>query len=225
MHQSQRSPTDKSFCRLRVSSSPRRLHRLYNEILGHNGAANVAPPPRSPRLFFPILPSFQDEEWNAPQWIAFFSSRGNWGSRRGALWCYFPFRVGWRCLVAQLKMIIWEWNKVPPSGSHSDMQAAKVPTNESGCADENELQLQCWWRSFICSASLSQRSDLKLRGQWAFIVVSSQKGWEGYRQATLSHFYSIHCIIREWGTAWCRWRQAQHRPPIVQKPRLCATRR
>lgn len=30
----------------------------------------------------------------------------------------------------------------PPSGSHSDMQAAKVPTNESGCADENELQLQ-----------------------------------------------------------------------------------
>lgn len=30
----------------------------------------------------------------------------------------------------------------PPSGSHSDMQAAKVLTNESGCADENELQLQ-----------------------------------------------------------------------------------
>lgn len=114
MHQSQRSPTYKSFCRLRVSSSPRRLHRLYNEILGHNGAANVAPPPSSPRLFFPFLPSFQDEEWNAPQRIAFFSSRGNWGSRRGALWCYFPFRVGWRCLVAQLKMIIWEWNKVPP---------------------------------------------------------------------------------------------------------------
>lgn len=26
----------------------------------------------------------------------------------------------------------------PPSGSHSDMQAAKVPTNELGCADEDE---------------------------------------------------------------------------------------
>lgn len=70
-------------------------------------------PPTMFLLSFPFLPSFRDEEWNAPQRVAFFSSRGNWESRRGPLWCYFPFRVGRRCLVAQLKMIIWEWNKVP----------------------------------------------------------------------------------------------------------------
>lgn len=99
-------PNWQSFCRLIVSSSPTRLHRLHNEILGHNGAANLAP--HSVPFSFPFLPSFWDEEWNAPQRVAFFSSGGNWESRQGPLWCYFPFRVGRRCLVAQLKMIIWE---------------------------------------------------------------------------------------------------------------------
>lgn len=100
-------PNRLSFCGLIVSSSPTRIHRLHNEILGHNGAANV-PPPHFVPFSSPFLPSFWDEEWNAPQRVAFFSSRGNWESRQGPLWCYFPFRVGRRCLVAQLKMIIWE---------------------------------------------------------------------------------------------------------------------
>lgn len=65
-------------------------------------------PPHSVPFSFPFLPSFWDEERNAPQRVTFFSSGGNWESRRGPLWCYFPFRVGRRCLVAQLKMIIWK---------------------------------------------------------------------------------------------------------------------
>ncbi len=133
-------PNWQSFCGLIVSSSPTRLHRLHNEILGHNGAANLVP--HSAPFSFPFLPSFWDEEWNAPQRVAFFSSRGNWESRQGPLWCYFPFRVGRRCLVAQLKMIIWEPVKQgSPSGSHRDMQRAKVPTNELGLADVPQ-----WWK-------------------------------------------------------------------------------
>lgn len=49
-------PNWQSFCGLIVSSSPMRLHRLRNEILGHNGAANTAPP--SPPPFCSPLLSF-----------------------------------------------------------------------------------------------------------------------------------------------------------------------
>lgn len=45
-------PDWQSFCGLIVSSSPTRLHRLHNEILGHNGAANLAP--HSVPLSFPF---------------------------------------------------------------------------------------------------------------------------------------------------------------------------